>query len=781
MILKAIYFSQILSLTTGTDLSGVITGSAGTTNTDNNDTFTATQDTYTTNDVIVGGNGTDTLNITATAAVGRASSVIGVENINVNSSSLFAASYDADGVTATGTTINVANSVNGGSFTVTNLGTGATVGATGVSGALSITTKAATTQTLTVGANTAASQTVTLTGSGTADTATLAAAGTVALTVTGVETVNLSGNGAAATYTVTGTAGQTINMTGAQNVTLQGDGDTFEGSTVTDSTTAGTTTLKLTADTTGGANLSKTGADLIDLAFASGAATYSVKSGQAVKVSTANTGAMTFDINDNTTSNITGSLSLDLGVAVAGTATNGIVLDATASSDNITSLALTNNTANQSFELLAGTAADVTVSGSKNLTLLATSTAKSVNASNLTGVLTVNYENVNDIATVTGGSGDDVFTNATTAIGTQVTINGGAGNDTFTMMSTAKAVIDGGAGIGDKVVLAGTNDATNLTLSNVEIISLTGTGAATFKASQLTGKTYTVTGDAGVADKIIVGGTGKQIDSTTIDLSSLVLDTANVQNTEVTAAGATALADTLGLGSALTITGTAVIDTVNVSGMSGANTISTGAGADVVVGGTGVDTITGGEGADVITGGAGNDVINLTETTAAADRVVFNASGTNGSDTITGFKSTSDKLDVNAMAGTITAGTLISTAGVADSTASRVDFLQVINTDGTAASITTGGTKTLAAADFTATTLTNVAAFIAEKFTGNSSITDADTGIYAINYTAAGSTTTYIYQWDNDTTANVVQAAELSLVGTVTRDATLVNADFVIA
>jgi len=145
------------------------------------------------------------------------------------------------------------------------------------------------------------------------------------------------------------------------------------------------------------------------------------------------------------------------------------------------------------------------------------------------------------------------------------------------------------------------------------------------------------------------------------------------------------------------------------------------------------------------------------------------------------------RLKVNAVGllwaiGAITAGTLLSSAGDAVTTANRTNFLQVFNTNGTAASIVTGNALTLSLADFTAATLTNVAAFIAAKFTGNSSATGTDTGIYVFNHTATGSTTSYVYQWDNDTTANVTQAAELVLVGTISRGTTtLVNADFIIA
>jgi hypothetical protein len=646
-------------LTTGADVSGILVGSATTTSTDGDDTFTATNLTYGAGDVLLGGTGTDVMNITATGAVGAATSVVGIETINVNSSGIYAASYDAAGVVGVGTTINAANAVASGTFAITNLGTGATVGASGVTGALSVTTAASASQTLTLAANMASAQNVTLTGSGAADTATLAAAGAVNLTITGVETANLSGNGAAVTHTVTGTAGQTINLTGSQDVTLSGTSATFTGSTVTDSTTAGTTTVKITA-TTDKNDLSKVAADVIEITGATAddglifkASGANVTVSQANKldlISTSLTDTATTDSITILASTATTSLgNADGGTGgVAGTAGAYETVNYSASVDNAATLTLG-----------AGTA--LNLSGSKAITLAATSTAKSVDATGMTGVLSVTYDNGTDIATVTGGSGNDIFTNATTAIGTQVTINGGAGNDTFTMLSTAKAVIDGGEGTGDKLVLAGTNDASNLVLSNVEVISLTGTGIASFKASQINGKTYIVSGDA-TADKIIVGGAAGLVDSATIDLSQLTLDTANVTNTEVTVTDNGHIANTLALGASYTITGTGVIDTVNISNLTGANTISTGAGADVITGGTGADTITGGEGSDVITGGNGLDTINLTETTAAEDKVVTGSLAANA-DTIIGFAAGSgaDILDLSAplAAATLTIGTQI--------------------------------------------------------------------------------------------------------------------------
>jgi hypothetical protein len=131
-------------------------------------------------------------------------------------------------------------------------------------------------------------------------------------------------------------------------------------------------------------------------------------------------------------------------------------------------------------------------------------------------------------------------------------------------------------------------------------------------------------------------------------------------------------------------------------------------------------------------------------------------------------------------AGTGSAATALTAAAAAVATTNRKDFLQIMTTDGTAASITTSGTALLTPANMTAGTLTAVAAFIAEKFTGNSSTTDADTGVYVINLNhATDAAKSYIYSFDNDTIANVTQAGELALVGIVTT-ADLANTDFTV-
>lgn len=314
-----------------------------------------------------------------------------------------------------------------------------------------------------------------------------------------------------------------------------------------------------------------------------------------------------------------------------------------------------------------------------------------------------------------------------------------------------------------------------MTLTNVEVLAMDAAGGTTasFKASQLNGKTYTITGNA-TADKIVVGAATGLVDSTTIDLSKLVLDTTNVTKADVTVTAAGHLSDAIAVGATLTITGTAVIDTVNVSSMTGGQVISTLGGADVITGGSGADTITGGEGADVITGGAGNDTIILTETVAAIDTVVFSTHGTNGIDTITGF-GTIDLLNVALLGDGVigTAGTAVTAAATQRTLTDNTSV--VITATGAAASITTSGTKAIT--DFT--NLTQVAEFLAEGFLA---ATGADTEANVFVFNVSGTNSTYVYSFDSADANQIIAAAELKLVGVIDNGGTaLANANVVYA
>ncbi len=196
---------------------------------------------------------------------------------------------------------------------------------------------------------------------------------------------------------------------------------------------------------------------------------------------------------------------------------------------------------------------------------------------------------------LTGGAGNDQFD---LSHGGNDTAKGGGGNDTFQLGGalTASDKIDGGAG-SDTVVLDGdyslglTFAAT--TMVNVETLKLTGSHSYT-----------------------------------------LILSDGNV------AAGQTLTVDAskLGGGFALTFDGSAEHD--------GAFVVKGGRGDDHIIGGDGADKLTGGKGNDVLQGGNGADLLNGAR---GNDVFVYTAVGQSTGpvfDTIAGFSTKQDKIDV---------------------------------------------------------------------------------------------------------------------------------------
>jgi hypothetical protein len=158
-------------------------------------------------------------------------------------------------------------------------------------------------------------------------------------------------------------------------------------------------------------------------------------------------------------------------------------------------------------------------------------------------------------------------------------------------------------------------------------------------ASQVNGKTISMIGD--VED---TGSTKDDItitaDGSTINLGSLVIDSATFSDVTINLNSVKALAST--------ITGSNIVDNLSNTG-AGAITIDGKAGADVIATGSGADVITGGTGADTITGNAGADTIILTEASAAVDTVVYTG-GIATMDTVTGFTAgatNGDNLDIS--------------------------------------------------------------------------------------------------------------------------------------
>jgi len=778
----------------------------------------------------------------------------GIENVNAVFDSLTTSTFDAAGVdTASNITVSQTREASGAAFNVTNVITGSTVNAGAGVNSLTVTTDAGATVTVNggdaetlvsgtvsdstgtnatdgnvtfnaakaatvtavaakgtatvdaaaattvnaTGATTAVTAgtkdaTINLTGNGTADVATVNLGADAAVSNTGVETVNIAAS-AASVVTYTGDAANTYNLSGAGNVTLSGDVADFNGKTIA-STSTGTSTLKLTTVAT--SDLSKAAVNTVDVAAAAaGTATLSFNDNASVKLSSDVGADLTIDADDdvaNTTSTfLKGTVNLELAKDI--TAGSLIVDNSGASDDGFDTVNLNVTTAQTSLNLLAGTA-DVVATGSKGLVLDGTSTAKSLDASAMTGKVTVVADGTTDILNVTTGSGNDDVTLSSTD---KLNVNTGAGNDTMRLGATLAndAVIAAGAGT-DTLVLTGAANIAGATVSGIEIIDL-GTSTLTAAASQLSGTNTVFQGTSG-SGSITLANIGATVDlsglafentglATTVDFST-AKDSALGATANFTATGSSNK-DTITTGDGTNtvnagkgddvVTGGSGVDTLNggegadtLTGNAGNDSLNGGAGADLLYGGAGNDSIVGGEGSDAIAGGAGADTIDLTESVSVSDYVTYlaltdgsaagEAAGTfTGFDVITGFASGTDKLVFDSTA-TVAADTTVGSA--------IVDNAVVIKAADAAATASNDLTDT---ADFT--DVNSVVAFLNDI---GADYTDGATGAATNVVGVTNNGTTYLYAV-SDNGDGTVAAGEVALIGTA--DTTLVAGDFAIA
>jgi Ca2+-binding RTX toxin-like protein len=640
------------------------------------DTITATQQTYNSADVIVEGTAGDgdTLTVTATDDVTATPTVVGIENVVFNVAAFSTAAgtgtvfdLNAEGIANGTVTVNVAqvgstvvSSIvsNAGNVTVAGGNDVATLTVNMVAGAATVVNSGeAATVVVDADATTAAELA--------AQTITVVAADDINLTVTDANNVVISGSGdvtlnassadlAGSTGSITGSTGQALILAGADTV----DGAKISG--------FDSVSLDTTSDTDGAIDAVDWAGSIV-LTVGATADTLTIASGASVSLDADQ--SITLDINDGATADVTNGVA-NVTLAEASTTGNGSEVVVEGTNDVIKTVNITAAAAQTAGDLTvtATTAVDVNLSGAVAVDVATGSafgTGSTLNASALSGALSVTAEA--ELLTITGGSGDD----------------------TITALTAEENVLVGGSGV-DTLVLAA--DMTDSTFSGFEILS----GTGDFVASQLSGL------EAVVASTATLTAGASSIDTATIDFSDLVIaDGATGAGVDMT--GATIDTTKILAGQALTITGTAAVDTL--VGGAGADTIDGGAGADVITGGNGVDTITGGEGADDITGGAGADVINLTETTAAVDDVAVGTVTAGGIDVITGFTAGAggDTISFGASAAytdataddydtgnaTLTAAaTAVTAAEAADGTVEAIAFmyggdLYVTITDGT--------------------------------------------------------------------------------------------------
>ncbi len=575
----------------------------------------------------------------------------------------FVGSLDALGATAT--TVNLGDSIDGGSGTDTLTIVSNITGGTSVSG---LTLKSV--ENVLVNNTVAGSaNAITVDASGFSGVSKISGGNVGDLTVTNIGSVTLGVNG-----TITnGTPGtvaavgppvvvkvdpiivtQTIKGAGATSADVTGTTQNAAGNLIVD--TSGGTTTSFTLRNTG-----STAATVSQLKLSSTVATLNV----------AATSAITLN-----------------GLAIDDTA-GASPRDATTTILNGAALATVN----------------VTGVGAVSLGTLASTVLKTVDASGSTGGLTVTVDPT-VLATVKGSSAADSIT--TGALIANAAVDLGAGNDTLTLTAApaASATVNGGdgtdtLGLGASGIVTAANKAQFVSFENVQIsgtstysvadlstftninvaggtVVLTNIGAAaTINAvSGSTALTTTLASSAGASDSITLNlGTAGKGGATvtgytaagveTLNLNSLA-GTSSSTNSITVVAGSDALkqvnvtgSGSLTLNVAAVTSGTINIDASAATGSLKAtgssskvtNIIATGANDTITAGGVG-GTINAGKGGDAIALGGGADIVNLKAGDSIFDATTSAGSGNKGTmDQITAFTQGSDKLDLTQISG----------------------------------------------------------------------------------------------------------------------------------
>lgn len=549
----------------------------------------------------------------------KAVSVSAAKAATVTTGALFTGAITVNAAAAT--TVTVANASGGATVTAaTAHATAATVAVEGID---------STGATITVGEGTTTNaMTVQIGGTAaTTDTATVKADGAVSLdvghTVGAVDTVNLAGSTKAVTYTVTSSNGgfTTLAASGAFAVDVSAAGDLLDGKTVT-----GVDDLTVSAADTGGDNaldLSNVSATNINLAAdnANDAITVANNAKVTVTAATQTTGlqlvskaagqALTLVAGDNTPT-----------TAQSTTTVNAVDLNGTNDFATVALIAEDSRFVATSFDA-AGAA--VTITGDQNVTLGTTVVANQINASALTGVLSLTATGVatvtsgsgadqltlnnNTLMTVDAGNGANVITVTEVAAGSTIVtgtgadtfniadatgayvIQGGAGSDTYNLQADADVVIADSEGTGDKLVISsGITDLTNndnFAFSGIDAMDITAANAAiSMDHDDLSGKTIAVTSNTNTD---ILKAVGTDTAADTIDFSGI----------------------TITGGGLLQIDGGDKADILTGSNSGTTFLISTG---DFDAG-------------EVITGGTGTDIIDASGITAALDLTVGTVTG----------------------------------------------------------------------------------------------------------------------------------------------------------
>jgi len=677
-----------LSLTgTGTSATNESTINVSTTNAIEDISIATTGTNYV---ILTGGTGAD--NITITGA--------GTNRIDVGSSGSVASNVAVNASTATG-----ANTIEMG----TTLSLGDTI--TGGTGS----------DTIVADLTTAAQILPTLSSIETLEVDFSAAATFNGLYTTGLETLTITDVGAAQTATSIPATVTTINLgkgtavNGTNNASLTyatgaaSDVTVNVGATATASNPAFDSGDLTIAGNTGALTIQSSGdaANLIDAVAVNSAGSVTIKgSTQALTTTTVSaTGAATFAVDSS----------------LKATTVTNVTLDESTSAINLTSGtgALSVGNITQTAGVASNDiASNVTIAASGTTTLSVGTIEFDGGAS---GSITANVTATNDSTgamTITGITYDhDVTAAGDTASGT-VTLAANSGDITLSTLTMDAATDTYEVNV-------------NLVLSAASGKTLAITDLAHVNGADM--GTVTVSG-AGTINVDTNDTNTTPIESNTV-INSTATGTFNMNIASATGNITASLGDVTSSGSNTLTTGSG---TDTITGGSGADTISTGGGNDV---------ITAGGGADSITGGGGNDTINLTESTAASDTIVFEATATaNGQDTITGFAS-GDIINVSAFATDNAATATLADTTTGNQAIADNDIFNVTDADGSIG-----------------TTVANVAALFGGGGKVFEAIAATEEIVVAVQDTTNNVTNIFYVDNDGDTT---VANSEVVLVATI--------------
>lgn len=595
----------------------------------------------------------------------------------------------------------------------------------------------------------------------------LTAASTTDVVITGNKAVNLdsAGNGTASVAKSVDasalTAALTYSTATSANVTSGSGNDTLKLSdggngtaAVTYNTGAGVDAVTITRATKGVTVNTDTGNDTVTLTAADSTATINTGAGNDTINGTTISGVATVDAGDGND-----SITIAAAMGAAGSVYIGGAGNDTIGISNTASLVID-----------AGTGDDtVTVSADVDSVIVGGEGTDTLNISSASDFTTANAND--NFAFTAFETVDASGANGTVTIKASV-----VSGQTFTLQDDAGATL----------VLNGTAAANTIDLSGITRVAGTDIAALTIDAGAgndtVTGTTLgeTIMGSAGAdtltagagTDTISYAGAADNTDPGTQTGVVVNLGTTAITASTIGASGVGVLADSvasIAANSAAYIYAAAgATNSANVDTLSGFENITGSATADYLVGDANANTITGGAGADVIFGGAGADTFAFSGVTAA----------TNGSDAIKDFVIATDIL---SFAGT---GTTFSLANAAVGTAITLATTGALATQGTTIAVAASKLYVAEVADGDVAAITSVASLVTALADGGVidavDIAQAAGNKAILVLKSATGTTTYVYGFADDAVAASVDAAELTLIGTLTSaaDGTFITTSF---